>query len=98
MKDNYGFEYTDGTAASPPITNVAIASPTTIRITLDKPPAIGNERLGYAYTGTPGAPSGSTTAGSTFGNIRDSDATTALSGEQLPIWLVTFNKSVVVTP
>ncbi len=92
-KDNYGFEYTDGSTSPPTIANVNITSPTTIQITLSAAPTGSNEHLSYAWSSPQGLP-GSASAVAMHGNVQDSDATKAISGDVLPNWMVTFDKLV----
>lgn len=92
-KTNYGFEYTDD-GSPPSISSVEIFDSQTVKITLSGTPAGSNQKLGYAYTGTIGSFAGSNQAGSARGNLRDSDSTSSLYGNNLYNWAVTFNKSV----
>ena len=70
------------------VTNVAIAGPDTVKITLAAAPAAG-AHLRYAFTGTPrtcpGAQQGPR------GNLRDSDTTPSQYGYPLFNWGVHFN-------
>lgn len=92
---NYGFEYTD--SGSPPsITNVQLDGQDTVRITLSATPTGASQKLRYAYTGTSGAAPGAQSSGSARGNIRDSDATSSLYGNNLYNWLVHFDNAITV--
>ncbi len=93
-KPNMGFEYSDGTACSPYITSVQIISPDTVALTLSGLPTGASERLRYAYTAVPYANSGNDQPGSGRGNVKDSDATPSLFGNELSNWLVTFDKPI----
>lgn len=85
---NYGFAYTDDSAAPPTISQVALDGPTAVKITLSAPPVGQNRKLSYAFTGTAGARAGATTG--PRGNLRDSDATPSRSGFPLYNWGVHF--------
>jgi hypothetical protein len=87
---NYGFELTDDSGAPPPITNVALAGPDTVKITLASPPAGANKRLRYAYTFHGCAGSGTIARG----NLRDSDDTPSQSGYDLSNWSVHFDERI----
>ena len=93
---NYGFEYADD-AASATINGVSVVSGDTITITLSTTPTGANPRLRYAYTGVSGAWAGCNQAGSARGNIRDSDTTPSLYGNNLYNWLVHFDYPVPFT-
>ena len=90
---NYGFEYFDN-SSSASISNVEIINSDTVKITLNTTPTGANQRLRYAYTGTPGVHAGAQIAGSVGGNLRDSDSTTSLSGDTLYNWSVQFDKPI----
>lgn len=90
---NYGFEYTDTSAAPPSIVDVTVASPTVVRITLSAAPQVGaTKHLRYAHTGTQGAPAGPTTG--PRGNLRDSDATPSRHNYELFNWALHFEHEV----
>lgn len=93
---NYGFEYADDTSSAT-ISNVAIVDADTIAITLSTTPTGANPRLRYAYTGVSGSWAGCNQAGSARGNIRDSDATQSLYGNNLNNWLVHFDHPIPFT-
>jgi hypothetical protein len=95
QQTDYGFEYADS-GASADIDSVSIESDSIVRISLDTTPTGNNQRLRYAYTGTPGAFPGAQQAGSARGNIRDSDSTPSLYGNNLYNWLVHFDKQITV--
>jgi hypothetical protein len=88
---NFGFEWKDD-AGSMKIVNVEIAGPTTVNITLEKTPTGANQRLRYAFTGTPAAPGGPTTG--PRGNLRDSDTTKSLHDYPLYNWCIHFDEPV----
>lgn len=94
-KTNYGFEFYDD-SSSADISSVEILNDDTIRIILDSVPTGDNQRLRYAYTGTSGARPGADSAGSARGNLRDSDLTSSLYGNELFNWAVHFSKDIVV--
>ena len=85
---NYGFEYTDN-ATPPAISAVEVTGPSTVRITLASTPAGGNQRLRYAWTGTPTNNAGPTTG--PRGCLRDNDRTPSLHGHELWNWCVHFD-------
>jgi len=89
---NNGFEFTSGEAVPPTITGVSLVGANTVEILLSNVPTGGNERLRYAYTGIPGNSGGPTTG--PRGNLRDSDATASLYGNDLFNWCVHFDKPV----
>ena len=99
---NYGFEYSDD-SNSATITDVAIADSDTVTITLSTVPTGTNQKISYAYTGTPGANPGARVSGAPKGNLRDSDTTPALYTSNIPAntigtalynWGVTFQEPV----
>ncbi|MDA3926622.1 MAG: hypothetical protein PF904_18200 [Kiritimatiellae bacterium] len=90
---NYGFEYADD-SSSATISAVSVVDSDTISISLTATPTGSNPRLRYAYTGVAGSWSGWNQSGSARGNIRDSDATTSLYGNNLYNWLVHFDYTV----
>ena len=92
---DYGFEYYDD-AVSSDIDSVSVDGDDVIRITLDNTPTGADQRLRYAYTGTPGALPGAQQSGSARGNIRDSDDTESLYGNDLYNWLVHFDEPITV--
>lgn len=87
---HYGFEVVDDSGATPAITNVAIAGPDTVQITLAAAPTGANKRLRYAYTFTGCGGSGTTARG----NLRDSDDTPSQSGYDLSNWSVHFDEPI----
>jgi hypothetical protein len=89
---NFGFEYTDDSENPPSISSVEITGDNTVEVTLSAEPTGDNKRLRYAYTGVPGNPAGPSSG--PRGNLRDSDATTSLSGRTLYNWCVHFDKPV----
>jgi hypothetical protein len=92
----FGFEFYDGTGAPPAITDVQLAEPDRVLITLSAEPLGSNERLRYAYTGIPGNGGGPLTG--PRGNLRDSDPELSLEGNTLYNWCVHFDKPVLVKP
>ncbi|MEI7614887.1 MAG: fibronectin type III domain-containing protein, partial [Betaproteobacteria bacterium] len=90
---NYGFEYYD-TTSSATISSVSIMNSDTVKITLSNVPTGGNQRLRYAYTGVINAAAGAQSAGAPRGNLRDTDSTVSLSGNNLYDWAVHFDKSI----
>jgi hypothetical protein len=93
LKANYGFEYADD-SSSASISSVEMVNADTVKITLSTSPTGTNQKLRYAYTGTSGSQPGAHIAGSERGNLRDSDATPSLYGNNLYNWAVHFNKIV----
>ena len=89
---NNGFEYWDDSGSPPAITQVALTGPDTVKITLAKAPAGNQKRVRYAYTGKVGALAGPTTG--PRGNLRDSDKTASLNGNNLYNWCVHFDEVV----
>jgi hypothetical protein len=89
---NMGFEYADDGPGSPTITNVALAGPDTVTLTLSAEPTAGNRRIRYAFTGILGARAGLQTGA--HGNLRDSDATPSRNGYPLYDWCVHFDEAV----
>jgi hypothetical protein len=85
---NYGFEFVDDSGAE--ITNVSLAGPDTVVITLSQTPTGSNRKLTYATrSGTfPGPTSG------VRGNLRDSDSSISLAGEGLENFCVSFDEAV----
>jgi hypothetical protein len=90
---NYGFEYYD-TTSSATISSVSIINSDTVKITLSNAPSGGNQRLRYAYTGVANAAAGAQSDGSPRGNLRDTDSTVSLSGNNLYNWTVHFDKPI----
>ena len=86
---NYGFEYTDGSASPPTITNVQVIAPDQVRITLSATPTGANKRVRYAYTSRPNTTPGAMTG--VRGCLRDSDATPSLYGYALQNWGITYD-------
>jgi hypothetical protein len=84
---DHGFEVVDGSGAKQTITSVAVTAPDAVTLTLDgAPPATGRVRYAYTFTGCTG--SGSIARG----NLRDSDATPSLYGNDLFNWAVHFDE------
>ncbi|MFA6424438.1 MAG: fibronectin type III domain-containing protein, partial [Candidatus Magasanikbacteria bacterium] len=99
-RSNYGFEYSDSTNSAS-ISSVEILNSDTVKVTLSATPTGTSQQLRYAYTGVAGSNPGPQNAGSAAGNLRDSDTTTALSGNVLYNWSVHFAKDItadVTTP
>lgn len=99
--ENDGFDFWDnGNRVG--ITNVAITAPDTVTITLSNAPSGTNMRLTYAQNqpltetgGTAGCiGNGLVYAGGARGNLRDSDDTPSLFGNNLSNWGVNFEASV----
>jgi len=93
FKENYGFEYFDATSSAS-ISSVEIINSDTVKITLSNVPTGANQRLRYAYTGTPLAAPGAQSEGSPRGNLRDTDSAVSLSGNTLYDWAVHFDKPI----
>lgn len=91
---DYGFVFHDDSGDTPDITNVQVIGPDTIELTLESVPTGNNQRVSYAFNGTIGANAGADQNGSARGNIRDSDSTVSLYGNNLYNWLVQFEKPV----
>lgn len=89
---SYGFEFWDDSGSPPAITQVALAGPDAVKITLAKAPSGMQKRIRYAYTGKVGALAGPTTG--PRGNLRDSDATASPNGNKLYNWCVHFDEAV----
>jgi hypothetical protein len=88
---SYGFEVVDdGKPAK--IMSVALAGPTSVKITLAAMPTGKSMRLRYAYTGIAGASGGAKTG--PRGNLRDSDETTYASMTKLYNWCVHFDEAI----
>jgi hypothetical protein len=87
---NYGFEVVDDSGATPAITNVALAGPDTVKITLAAAPTGANKRLRYAYTFNGCGGSGTIARG----NLRDSDDTPSQNGYDLSNWSVHFDEPI----
>jgi len=99
-KENFGFEYYEDGAPTAQIQRVSISAPDTVEIQLDRIPEGQNERLRYAYTGTPGAHAGRFQSGAPRGNLRDSDTTTAYYdspkyGKELFNWAISFDSAIL---
>lgn len=89
----YGFEVIDDVKPAK-ILSLALAGPTSVRITLVDPPSGKAMRVRYAYTGTAGAAAGARTG--PRGNLRDSDNTpSAYSSLKLYNWCVHFDEPVI---
>jgi hypothetical protein len=85
----YGFEFVDGSATPPTITNVQITSPTQVTITLSAAPTGATPTLRYAWTGIVNNYSGPTTG--PRGNLRDSDPMPSLRTFTLANWCIAFS-------
>ncbi len=94
-RTNKGFEYYDSTSSAT-ISNVEILDSDTVRVTLSGVPTGANQRIRYAYTGTPGTNTGAQNAGSAAGNLRDTDPYTSLYGNTLYNWAVHFDEPIVL--
>jgi Fibronectin type III domain/Putative Ig domain len=94
-KTNYGFEYFDDGSSSS-ISSVEIINSNTVKVTLSSAPTGNNQRLRYAYSGTPTSKPGAQIEGSARGNLRDTDPAVSLSGNTLYDWSVQFDKSIAV--
>lgn len=93
-KPNYGFEYSDGQADIPAITNVAITGSRQVTITLSRN-AAADGRVRYAYTCVAGVDAGPTSLGGLGGNLRDQDPTPSRAGgNPLWNWCVIFDRPV----
>ncbi|MCS7092643.1 MAG: DUF2341 domain-containing protein [Patescibacteria group bacterium] len=92
---NYGFEYTDN-GTPPSISSIQLLGNDSVRITLSSTPTGSNQRLRYAFTGTAGARPGADSTGSARGNLRDSDNTISLYGNNLYNWSVHFEESITL--
>jgi hypothetical protein len=90
---NYGFEFSDNSGAPATITQVAVTGPDTVEITLSKVPTGTAQYVRYAYTRQGGSTNPGPTTG-VRGNLRDSDATPSLYGNDLQNWGVTFEELV----
>jgi hypothetical protein len=93
-KNAMGFEYSDGSACSPYITSAQITAADTVTLTLSGLPNGASESVRYAYTTAPGSFSGKDQPGAARGNLKDSDGTHSLYGNDLSNWAVSFNKPV----
>jgi hypothetical protein len=91
---DYGFAYSDDSTSPPTITQVSLAGPARIRITLSGAPQAppGHRHLSYAYKGRVGSPAGPRSG--PRGNLHDSDATTSRwNAQPLPNYSVAFDWS-----
>ncbi len=88
---HYGFEVVDDAEMSIAITNVALAGPDSVALTLATAP-LGRGRLRYAFTTVPHTCPGATTG--PRGNLRDSDATPSNYGYSLFNWAVHFEVAI----
>ena len=96
-RQNYGFEYRDSSSNPPAIQSVTLAGPRTVRVTLNRAPAVGGGHLRYAFSGRPGHAGGDDSQG-IGGNLADSDSTPSIvpnSSANLANWCVSFNKMVL---
>jgi hypothetical protein len=84
---DYGFEVIDDAGIKIAITNVALAGPDSVTITLATAP-LAKARLRYAFTTVPHTCPGATTG--PRGNLRDSDTTPSNYGYSLFNWGVHF--------
>jgi hypothetical protein len=82
---DYGFEFLDNKSRLS-ISSVQLYHADMIKITLKTPAIETSQRLRYAYTATPKSDAGAYASGSARGNIRDSDATESLYGNNLYNW------------
>ncbi|MEZ4453385.1 MAG: MXAN_6577-like cysteine-rich protein [Nannocystaceae bacterium] len=89
---HFGFEYTDSSGAPPAIASVMLVGEASVQVTLEAPPAAGDRRIRYAFTGVKGQWGGPTTGAR--GNLRDSDATPSPNGYALYNWAVHFDEPV----
>jgi hypothetical protein len=94
-RTNKGFEYYDSTSSAT-ISNVEILDDDTVKVTLSGVPTGSNQRIRYAYTGTPGTNTGAQNAGSAAGNLRDTDPYPSLYGNTLYNWAVHFDEPIVL--
>jgi hypothetical protein len=93
---NYGFEFSKSGGNSSDITSVSLIPDfNEIKIDLSSTPTGTDQIIKYATTGI-GAVPGRTKTTSQRGNIRDSDDTSSLYGNNLYDWLVHFSKDVVL--
>jgi hypothetical protein len=83
----YGFEVVDDAGTPVAVTNVALAGPDTVTLTLAGAPS-GKGRLRYAFTHEPHTCPGATRG--PRGNLRDSDTTPSNHGYSLFNWAVHF--------
>jgi hypothetical protein len=88
---HYGFEAADAAGAPIAISNVALAGPDTVKITLATAPAAG-ALLRYAYTAVPHTCPGRFVG--PRGNLRDSDTTPSNYGYELFNWAVHFETAI----
>jgi hypothetical protein len=105
FKKNYGFEFYQEGNTTTVIKTVKIVGDDQIQISLNETPSGKNMRLRYAYSTDYGIPpnsdsfqntcAGAHQIGSARGNIRDSDSTKSLSGNQLENWLVHFDEPIL---
>ncbi len=90
---SYGFSYTDDDPSPPAITEVKLAGPDVVTLTLaSSVDARRSPRVRYAFAGTKGANAGPTSGAR--GNLRDSDATPSRHGYPLYNWCVHFEAPV----
>jgi len=80
---NYGFDFVDGSGATPAITGVTVPGPDTVQITLASTPSGPDMKLYYAQNQIPATciGHGIKSQGGARGNIRDSDTTPSQSGD-----------------
>jgi hypothetical protein len=91
---NYGYTYDDDSASPPTITQVSLAGPARVRLTLSAAPeaAPGHRHLSYAYKGRVGSPAGPRSG--PRGNLHDSDpAISRWNARPLPNYSVAFDWS-----
>jgi hypothetical protein len=80
---NFGFDFVDGSGATPAITSVQITGPDTVQVTLATTPVGPAMKLRYAQNQIPGTciGPGTTLTGGARGNLRDSDTTPSQSND-----------------
>lgn len=94
LKTNYGFSFSQTGGNSPSISSVSIVPDyNDIKIALNTTPTGTSQKVRYAYTGAFDTP-GRLESSSQKGNIRDSDDTDSLYGNDLYNWLVHFSKDI----
>lgn len=100
LKANYGFEYYDPNGGGPVINGLpSLIDGYRVRVPLSGPPRSGS-RIRYAFTGTPGhwagpgfGLNGANDSGSARGNLRDSDSSPSLYGNEMFNWCVHFDEA-----
>lgn len=93
----FGFEYWDDSGSPASLFALRVVGDDTVELGIARLPA-GNveERLRYAYTGTPGNWGGPATG--PRGNLRDSDPEPSAYGNTLYNWCVHFDEPIVAAP